>query len=342
MLYNGSSPDRGVIAIRVKGVNAMPTIDMPLEQLRAYQGTNPRPADFDAFWARSLEQMNAVEPDIQLTPSWFQSPVAECFDLYYTGVGGARVHAKYLKPKKAAASAPAMLMFHGYTGSSGDWQDKLGYAASGFHVAAMDCRGQGGESEDVGGVRGNTQNGHIIRGLQNGPDKLLFRDIFLDTALLAKIVMDMPGVDPGRVGAMGGSQGGGLTLACAALEPRIARAAPVYPFLCDYRRVWEMDLAKDAYQDVAEYFRHFDPLHEQEEWVFTALGYIDAAQLASRIRGEVLMATGLMDNICPPSTQFAAYNRITAPKNMMIYPDFGHEALPGCDDRIYRFMAALV
>ncbi len=320
----------------------MPTIDMPLEQLRAYQGTNPRPADFDAFWARSLEQMNAVEPDIQLTPSWFQSPVAECFDLYYTGVGGARVHAKYLKPKKAAASAPAMLMFHGYTGSSGDWQDKLGYAASGFHVAAMDCRGQGGESEDVGGVRGNTQNGHIIRGLQNGPDKLLFRDIFLDTALLAKIVMDMPGVDPGRVGAMGGSQGGGLTLACAALEPRIARAAPVYPFLCDYRRVWEMDLAKDAYQDVAEYFRHFDPLHEQEEWVFTALGYIDAAQLASRIRGEVLMATGLMDNICPPSTQFAAYNRITAPKNMMIYPDFGHEALPGCDDRIYRFMAALV
>jgi cephalosporin-C deacetylase len=331
-----------MIHFQAKGVNAMPTIDMPLEQLRAYQGTNPCPADFDAFWDCALEQMNAVEPNVQLVPSWFQSPVAECFDLYFTGVGGARVHAKYLKPKKNAAGAPAMLMFHGYTGSAGDWQDKLGYAASGFHVVAMDCRGQGGESEDVGGVRGNTHNGHIIRGLQDGPDKLLFRSIFLDTALLAKIVMDMPGVDPGRVGAMGGSQGGGLTLACAALEPRIARAAPVYPFLCDYRRVWEMDLAKEAYQDVTEYFRHFDPLHEREQGVFTALGYIDAAQLASRIRGEVLMATGLMDNICPPSTQFAAYNRIATPKSMLIYPDFGHEALPGCDDRIYRFMAALM
>lgn len=320
----------------------MPVIDMPLEQLRAYPGTNPRPQDFDAFWARALEQMNAVEPNVQLVPSRFQSPVAECFDLYYTGVGGARVHAKYLRPKNAAASAPAVLMFHGYTQDAGDWLPKLGYAASGFHVAALDCRGQGGESEDVGGVHGNTHNGHIIRGLQDGPDKLLFRDIFLDTALLAKIVMGMPGVDPGRVGATGGSQGGGLTLACAALEPRIARAAPVYPFLCDYRRVWEMDLAKDAYQEITEYFRHFDPLHEREEQVFTTLGYIDAAQLAPRIRGEVLMATGLMDNICPPSTQFAAYNRITSAKSMLIYPDFGHEPIPGCDDHIYRFMAALL
>lgn len=320
----------------------MPVIDMPLEQLRAYPGTNPRPQDFDAFWARALEQMNAVEPNVQLVPSRFQSPVAECFDLYYTGVGGARVHAKYLRPKNAAASAPAVLMFHGYTQDAGDWLPKLGYAASGFHVAALDCRGQGGESEDVGGVHGNTHNGHIIRGLQDGPDKLLFRDIFLDTALLAKIVMGMPGVDPDRVGATGGSQGGGLTLACAALEPRIARAAPVYPFLCDYRRVWEMDLAKDAYQEITEYFRHFDPLHEREEQVFTTLGYIDAAQLAPRIRGEVLMATGLMDNICPPSTQFAAYNRITSAKSMLIYPDFGHEPIPGCDDHIYRFMAALL
>jgi len=320
----------------------MPAIDLPLEQLRAYQGTNPHPADFDAYWERALAEMNAVDPEVRLTPSAFQSPVAECFDLYFTGVGGARIHAKYLKPKSVPLSAPAVLMFHGYTGSAGDWQDKLGYAASGFHVAAMDCRGQGGESEDVGGVRGNTLNGHIIRGLADAPDKLLFRSIFLDTAQLAKIVMGLPGVDPDRVGAMGGSQGGGLTLACAALQPRIARVAPVYPFLCDYKRVWEMDLAKEAYQDISEYFRHFDPLHEREQQVFTTLGYIDASQLTDRIRGEVLMATGLMDGICPPSTQFAAYNRITAPKNMLLYPDFGHEALPGCDDRMYQFMSALL
>ena len=319
----------------------MPTVDMSLSELQAYQGTNPRPSDFDEYWARALQEMEKTTPDVALIPAPFTSPVAECFDLYFTGVRGARIHAKYVRPKNQTGSAPAVLMFHGYSCSAGDWQDKLGYAASGCHVAAMDCRGQGGASEDVGGVSGNTLNGHITRGLSDGPDRLLFRDIFLDTARLAHIVMAMPGVDANRVGAMGGSQGGGLTLACAALEPRIARIAPAYPFLCDYQRVWEMDLANEAYQDLRDYFRHFDPLHERREQIFHDLGYIDVAQLAVRIRATVLMATGLMDTICPPSTQFAAYNRITAPKNMLIYPDFGHEALPGSEDAFYQFMMGL-
>ena len=111
-----------------------------------------------------------------------------------------------------------------------------------------------------------------------------------------------------------------------ALEPRIKRAAPMFPFLCDYKRVWEMDLAKDAYDELKMYFRHFDPQHKREDEIFTKLGYIDNQHLAPRIRGEVLMAVGLMDTICPPSSQFAAYNKITAKKSLAIYPDFGHEA----------------
>jgi cephalosporin-C deacetylase len=50
---------------------------------------------------------------------------------------------------------------------------------------------------------------------------------------------------------------------------------------------------------------------------------------------------GLMDTICPPSSQFAAYNKITATKSMTIYPDFGHEGLPGHSDRIFEFMMGL-
>jgi cephalosporin-C deacetylase len=53
------------------------------------------------------------------------------------------------------------------------------------------------------------------------------------------------------------------------------------------------------------------------------------------------MFTGLMDDICPPSTQFAAYNAISAPKEMVIYPDFGHEGLPGSQDRIVQHMLEL-
>jgi len=319
----------------------MPLVDMPLERLYEYEGRNPRPADFDAFWERGLAEMRATDPAPQYVRHDLKSRVADCFDLYFTGVGGARVHAKYLRPKNAPEPHPAVLMFHGYSGNSGDWCDKLNYVSQGFSVAAMDCRGQGGQSEDIGGVRGNTHRGHIIRGLDDAPDKLLFRQIYLDTAQLARVVMDMPEVDAARVGATGGSQGGGLTVACASLEPRIKRAAPVFPFLCDYQRVWEMDLAAGAYEELKTFFRHFDPLHEREQEIFTRLGYIDNQHLADRIRAEVLWPLGLMDTICPPSTQFAAYNRIKSKKNLVIYPDFGHEGLPGSSDRIFNFLADL-
>jgi cephalosporin-C deacetylase len=312
-------------------------IDMPLEQLHDYRGVNPKPADFEAYWERAIAEMRAVDPQLELVPSKFQTPQADCFDLYFTGVRGARIHAKYVRPKGAGEKHPAVLLFHGYSGNSGDWSDKLSYASLGYSVLALDCRGQGGYSEDAGGVTGNTLQGHVIRGLDDHPDHLLFRHIYLDTAQLAGIAMELPEVDPERVYAAGGSQGGALTIACASLEPRIKKLAPVFPFLCDFKRVWQMDLAKDAYQELRNYFRHFDPLHEREEEIFTKLGYIDLQFLADRIQGEVLMAVGLMDTICPPSTQFAAYNKITASKSLAIYPDYGHENLPGFGDRTIQF-----
>lgn len=315
--------------------------DMPLEQLRTYMGVNPRPGDFDRFWEQGLAEMYAVNPDLELRAANFQTRFAECSDLYFTGVGGARVHAKLLRPRVESEPHPAILAFHGYSGSSGDWYDKLGYVAQGFTVAALDCRGQSGLSEDTGGVAGSTLRGHIVRGLDGPPERMLFRQIFLDTAQLAGIVMDMPDVDENRVGATGGSQGGALTLACAALEPRIKKAAPIYPFLCDYKRVWEIDLDLDAYAELRDYFRWFDPRHEREDEVFEKLGYVDVQHLCPRIRGEVLMAVGLRDEICPPSTQFAAYNKIRAEKSLVLYPDYGHEDLRGHADLVFEFMAEL-
>ena len=97
---------------------------------------------------------------------------------------------------------------------------------------------------------------------------------------------------------------------------------------------------KDAYYELNYYFRNFVPAMKEDE-IFTKLGYIDIQFLAPRIKAEVLMGTGLMDTICPPSTQFAAYNKMKCKKEMKIYPDFGHEGLPGFDDLIYQFMLGM-
>lgn len=319
----------------------VPILDMPLEQLYQYKGRTPRPADFDEYWEEALREMRAVDPQVELVPSEFTTLTAECFDLYFTGVRGARIHAKYIRPKQAKAPHPAILQFHGYSGDSGDWQDKLSYAAMGFSFASLDVRGQGGLSEDTGGVKGNTLRGHIIRGLDDEPHSLLFRHVFLDTAQLAAIVMGFEEVDANRVGVTGGSQGGALSLACAALEPRIRKATALYPFLSDYKRVWEMDLAKDAYEELKLYFRRFDPQHKREDEVFTRLGYIDIQNLTCRIKADTMIGVGLMDSVCPPSTQFAAINKMTVKPHLEIYPDFGHEGLPGMNDKIYQFFRDL-
>lgn len=315
------------------------TFDMPFDELLTYKGTNPRPADFDEYWARALTDLADQPADVEIVPAEFQTPFARCSHLWFTGTGGARVHAKLLQPVKPAG--PAVLEFHGYSSDSGDWVTKLPYVALGYTVASLDMRGQGGLSVDEIPVAGWSMATYLLRGVDDTPDNLLYRHLYLDTARLAQIVMGLDGVDPDRVGATGFSQGGGLTLACAALEPSIRLAAPVYPFLCDYRRAWELDLEERPYDEISAYFRKRDPMHQRTDEVFTRLGYVDVQHLAPRIRATTVMTVSLNDKVCPPSTQFAAYNKLTGEKSYRLYPDFGHDTLPGTHDDIYSLLSTL-
>lgn len=125
------------------------------------------------------------------------------------------------------------------------------------------------------------------------------------------------------------------------MEQRIKKAAQLCTFLSDYQRVWQIDQVKDAYLELREFFRLFDPRHSREFQVFNNLGYIDIQHLASRVKADVLWGIGLMDTICPPSSQFAAYNKIPSNKQMLIYPDYEHEDIPGFNDLVFQFMKTL-
>lgn len=319
----------------------MPMVDMPLEQLKTYMGCTPRPADFDEFWDRSLAEMYAIDPDPQFKLYEFGSNCADMFEVWFTSMKGARIYGRFARPKNIQGKVPAVLHFHGLSGRGLEWRELLMFASQGYCVASMDARGQGGYSQDIGGQPGSTYAQPFTRGLDGKPEDLLVRDLFLDTAMFARVVMSLDCVDETRVGVYGGSQGGGLSIACAALVPSIKLCAPDFPYMSDYRRVWEMDLDKDAYDGLKYYFRFYDPTHERENEIFEKLGYIDIQNLAPRIRAEVFMGTGLRDTICPPSTQFAMYNKLTCEKHVEIYPEFGHEWLYGHPDKVFRFMSKL-
>ena len=321
----------------------MPELDLPLSELKEYRGSSPCPDDFDLFWEKAVSEVEALGTGCNFRDAGFKSLFAKCRHLYFQGVGGSRIHVKAILPfSSSIGKTPALLNFHGYSASSAPWAELLSWTAAGIAVFAMDCRGQGGFSEDLTSPAGPTLYGNIVKGLGTdpaaNPENLHYRAVFQDTLQLARIVMSMDEIDEKKVGAFGVSQGGALTLACAALEPRISCLAPLYPYLSDYRRVWEMDMDKRAYVGLSDYFRKFDPLHEYEDDIFNTLGYIDVSNLSSRIRGNVLFGATLMDDICPPSTQFAVFNRIEASKEMLLYKDYGHERIPNFIDRRYEFL----
>ena len=93
----------------------MPMVDKPIEELRSYQGRNPKPKDFDSFWDAGIAEMEALGTDCELIPAAFQVPGVECFDLYFTGVRGSRVHATYARPSNTD-NCPVLAHFHGYSG----------------------------------------------------------------------------------------------------------------------------------------------------------------------------------------------------------------------------------
>ncbi len=314
-----------------------------VEDLLNYTGISPKPDNFDAYWERALKELDAQSLDYELVEADFQTPLAACYHLYFTGVGGARVHAKLAKPRQPLAEiGPGLALFHGYHTGSGDWSDKAAYAAHGITVIAMDCRGQGGLSEDNLRARGTTLKGHIIRGIdEEDSDKLYYRNVFLDLAQTVRILMSMDQVNEEKIAVHGCSQGGALTVACAALEPRVSLAIPVYPFLTDYKKAWEMEITSSAYEEIAYYFRFMDPLHQRQDEVFNKLGYIDIQNLAERIRARVVFVTGLADTVCPPYTQFATYNKIRSEKELVVYHEYGHEYLPYLGDRVLQELLKL-
>lgn len=319
----------------------MPALDMPLERLKTYMGTTPCPADLDEYWDRALAEMYAIDPQPVFTPYDLGSVCCDAFDMTFTSVAGARIHGRLLRPKHIADKVPAVIEFHGLGGYAQDWAEMLIYASQGYVSVSMDARGQGGSSDDPNGYAGTTYGEPFIRGIDGPAEKLYTRSLFLDTAMLARVVMALPYVDENRVGVFGNSQGGGLALACASLMPGIKLCATQNPYMCDYQRVWEMDLCQNAYNALRFHIRLHDPRGERLQEIFTKMGYIDLQHLTKRIRAKVLMATGLMDTTCPPSSQFAAYNKIVSEKEMLLYPGFGHEEFFHHKTVVFQFLCQL-
>lgn len=310
---------------------------MPLEQLKIYQGSHPIPADFNEFWEERLEEVYKQDLKYEITKRKDVNFVGcEFYDFNFIGIDGSKLYAKFIKPT-SEEPVGAILQFHGYPGSSRSFFEQLSHVGMGYAVIALDCGGQGGKSEDLGSYVGTTVSGHIVMGLEGEPKDMYYVKLFQNLCMLCRIVSQLDEIDHNKIFANGASQGAALALVCTALNPIIKKCAALYPFLSDYKRVWDMDLDVVAYEGLRYYMKWFDPMHEKMDEIFTKLGYIDVKNFAPKVKADVLFGTGLMDNICPPSTQFAVFNALNGPKKHLLFPDYTHEEIFAFDDLLIDF-----
>jgi len=304
----------------------MALIDMPLAQLERYAPERREPPDFDAFWSTTLDEVRRHPLDPRFAPHDAGLRTLEVFDVSFAGYGGQPIKGWLLLPRQRSGRLPCVVEFIGYGGGRGFPTDWLLWPSAGYAHFVMDTRGQGsswspGHTPDPEPDGGNPQfPGFMTRGIAR-PESYYYRRVFADAVRAVEAARSHPAVDPARVAVAGGSQGGGITLAAAALVPDVQLAMPDVPFLCHYRRATEITDA-NPYQELVRYCMiHRDKV----EAVFATLAYFDGVNFAARARARALFSVALMDLVCPPSTVYAAFNHYQGPKAIEVWPYNGHE-----------------
>ncbi len=300
--------------------------DLPLEQLQVYCPPRDEPVDFDAFWAKTLAEARDFPLGADFAPVDAGLRLVDTFDVTYRGYGGQPIKGWLMLPRERAGPLPCVVEYIGYGGGRGHPLDWLLWSAAGYAHLVMDTRGQGsawrvGDTPDIEPEGSNPQYpGFMTRGILN-PATYYYRRVFTDAVRAVEAARAHPAVDASRIAVTGGSQGGGIALAVAGLVPDLAAALPDVPFLCHYRRATEL-VDSHPYQEIAKYCqRHRDKI----DTVFRTLGYFDGMNFAARAHAAALFSVGLMDEICPPSTVFAAYNHYAGNKQIRIWRYNNHE-----------------
>ena len=300
--------------------------DLSLPELEAYRPPREEPPDFAAFWERTLADARSHPIAASFLPADFGLRTVETYDVTFAGYGGQPIKGWLLLPRQRQEPHPCVVEFIGYGGGRGFPTDWLLWSSAGFAHLVMDTRGQGsawrpGDTPDPQPEGASPHvPGFMTLGILN-PETYYYRRVFTDGVRAVEAARSHPAVDATRIAVTGGSQGGGISLAVGGLEPAVSVVMPDVPFLCHYRRAVEL-IDTNPYAEIAAFCRvHRDKV----DTVFRTLSYFDGVNFAARCHARALFSVGLMDDICPPSTVFAAYNHFAGPKEIRVWRYNHHE-----------------
>jgi len=308
--------------------------DLPLAALREFRAEVAEPGDFDDFWQATLSLTREGGSSVRADPVEAGLPLVRVHDVRFPGFDGEPVAAWLVTPAvDSDVPLPVVIEYPGYGSGRGRPIEHLWVAAAGWAHLIVDARGQGAGRLARSGVTpdphgsGPAYPGVTTRGIRS-PGTYYYRRLIADAALAVDAAAALPGLDPDRVAVFGGSQGGALATAAAALRPRVRVAVALVPFLSDVLRATTVT-NEAPYVEIARYLA---TRPEDLAAVERTLSYVDGVHFSRRLRCRVHRSVALMDPVCPPSTVFASHNVSGGEATIDVWPYSGHEG-GGVGDR---------
>ncbi len=281
-----------------------------------YRSTVRKPADFAAFWDGVLREASAIPLELELVPDPLRtSDDVEVFQAFYTSLDRVRVAAWYCRPVKRAAKSPAVMFMPGY---QMDPPVPKEWARKGYAALSVAPRGKLRSMRQFNPGYPNLLTHNIV-----DRHTYSYRGFYVDTWRGIDVLLAQPEVDAARIGIAGSSQGGGLAITTAAMRPEVRAASAGAPYLCGFMDAIELTHTY-PYEEINDYLRTYP---DRRAAVEQTVAYFDGINFADRITCPTIVNVGLQDNVCPPETGYALFERIAArDKTLHPYDGHGHEA----------------
>jgi len=259
--------------------------------------------DISAFWRDTLARLASVPAAAAIEPGKEALPYRK-FRVSFNSLGGVRVEALLALPIAGEGPVrrfPAIVTAPGYGGQQQGVM--LSECQRGYAVLQVFPRVPQHPAEK------------LILGIQQ-PEGYYYQGAYADMVRAVDVLSGHEAVDSARIAAVGTSQGGGLVLAAAALDPRIRVVAAHVPFLVDMR---------SAAAIPGSLVNQLLPRHNASSpSALRTLDFFDPVQLASDLKVPVLLSSGGKDGVCPADTIRALYDRLPGVKSLVHYPDLPH------------------
>lgn len=297
------------------------------EQIKPY-ATEPK--DFEAFWRKGIADLGKIpmEPKLTLMPD----ACTDTVNVYHVSLrtigeawqGPAHVYGIYCEPK-APGRYPAVLKVPGagvrpYFGDAD-------LAAHGVIVLEIGVHGipVNQPKQIYDDLLAGALNGYWFYNLDDR-DTYYYHRIFLSCLRSNDFLTSRANWNGKDLIVMGASQGGLLSIVTAALDARVTGLAVTHPAMCDV--VAELHGRAGGWPHPFKPNDDGSPSKLATPAKIETVGYYDAVNFARRLKVPGFYIWGYNDEVCPPTSTFAMYNILTAPKELALDLEQGHAYPP--------------